>query len=91
MKVFISGPMTGIEEYNRPAFFIREEELKLNGHIALNPAVYPLGLKYDEYMALAFAMLNVCDAITFLPGSENSTGSLIERKYAEKLGLVIMH
>ena len=38
MKVYIAGPMTGLYEFNFPAFFQAEADLKLNGHECFNPA-----------------------------------------------------
>ena len=82
MKVFISGPMTGIEDFNRAAFNDAALEISRRGHVALNPAVLPDGLLHREYMQICIAMLKVADAIYQLPGWEKSTGALIEHDYA---------
>ncbi|EEC7734784.1 DUF4406 domain-containing protein, partial [Escherichia coli] len=44
VRVYIAGPMTGYENFNREAFHKVEEELKREGHTVLNPAVLPDGL-----------------------------------------------
>jgi hypothetical protein len=80
MKVFISGPMTGYEDYNRIVFNLKEAELK-KAHpdwVILNPAIHPDGLTHEEYMKLCFAMLDICDFIVVLPGWINSKGSKME-------------
>lgn len=37
-KIYIAGPMRGIKDFNFPAFFAAEEELKAQGYIVFNPA-----------------------------------------------------
>lgn len=38
MKLYIAGPMRGIDEFNFPAFFAAEERLNAEGHTCFNPA-----------------------------------------------------
>lgn len=38
MKVYISGPMTGLPEFNYPAFFAAAEALEARGYETINPA-----------------------------------------------------
>lgn len=38
MKIYIAGPMTGLPEFNFPAFFAAEERLKRAGYTTFNPA-----------------------------------------------------
>ena len=85
MKIYIAGPMTGIENYNREAFFGMADYLASFGHVCLNPANHPDGLTQKEYMHLCFAMIDVCDAIVMLKGWENSTGAKKEYNYAEQM------
>ena len=90
-KVYIAGPMTGIDDFNRPAFF--EMEKILNGHdrIALNPATLPGGLRQSEYMDICFAMIRAADAVVFLDGWKDSEGAKAEYAYAKKIGLPLYH
>ena len=37
-KIYIAGPMTGISEFNFPAFFAKEEELRSYDYTVFNPA-----------------------------------------------------
>lgn len=43
-KVYIAGPMTGLPEFNRPAFFAVADRLVSAGDVPLNPAILPNGL-----------------------------------------------
>lgn len=90
MKVYISGPTTGIKDYNFPAFFTAESKIKKLGILPLNPARNPVGLEYREYMDIAFAMVRSSDAIVTLPGWESSPGAKAEVAYAESIGLDII-
>ena len=44
MKTYIAGPMTGLPEFNRPAFNAAAKEIAASGHVPLNPAILPDGL-----------------------------------------------
>ena len=37
MRIYISGPMTGVAELNRPAFDAAEKRLTAQGHFVINP------------------------------------------------------
>ncbi len=50
VRVYIAGPMTGYENFNREAFHKAEEELKREGHTVLNPAVLPDGLTQPHWI-----------------------------------------
>lgn len=89
MKIYIAGPMTGIPEYNRPAFFQAAEDIAGQGHIPLNPAVLPDGLSEPDYMCVCLAMLQRADAVHMLDGWRNSQGARAEYGLARKLGLNI--
>ncbi|ELG9743281.1 DUF4406 domain-containing protein [Salmonella enterica subsp. enterica serovar Newport] len=68
MKIYIAGPMTGREKFNRDAFNKEADRLMKHGHTVLNPASLPDGLAQREYMDICFAMLRCADAIMMLPG-----------------------
>ncbi len=60
MKIYIAGPMSGLVEFNRPAFMFTAAKLTGRGHTALNPAILPDGLSQAEYMDIC---LQCCDAL----------------------------
>jgi hypothetical protein len=83
--VFISGPITGVDRYWE-AFEKADDELTARGFIALSPSRLPQGMTYQQYMRICMAMIDSADAVLFLPGSSGSTGSRLERQYAECVG-----
>jgi len=106
VRVYIAGPMAGIPGGNKEAFAARAEELRQAGHEPVNPwdidpeqhegpclggiptnendHLYGCNLRAD-IMQLMF-----CDAITLLPGWENSKGASTEEHVARSIGLPIM-
>ena len=90
MVVYISGPMTGLPNYNREAFFAAQKKLEADGHTVLNPAWMPDGLEDWEYFNIDFAMLGACDAIYMLKGWEKSNGAKKELGYAKIAGIKVL-
>ena len=88
--VYIAGPTTGYENFNRQSFHNVQHQLLMDGDVALNPANLPDGLTQGEYMDICFAMIRAADAIYLLNGYEESKGVMAELAYAEKLELEIV-
>ncbi|MBK4420864.1 DUF4406 domain-containing protein [Enterobacter hormaechei] len=91
MKIYIAGPMTGYENYNRPMFNAVAQQMLSGGHVALNPATLPDGLSQREYMDICLAMLRCADAIHMLHGWQESDGAVAEHAMAKKLGIKISY
>ncbi|QQQ14370.1 DUF4406 domain-containing protein [Aeromonas media] len=90
MKIFISGPMSGLPNFNRDAFNAEAHRLLGLGHVALNPAILPDGLEQHEYMAICIEMVKMADQLVMLPGWERSAGARAEHALAIKLGKAII-
>lgn len=90
MKIFISGPMSGLPNFNRDAFNAEAHRLLGLGHVALNPAILPDGLEQHEYMAICIEMVKMADQLVMLPGWERSAGARSEHALAIKLGKAII-
>lgn len=91
MKIYIAGPMTGLVEFNRPAFMFTAAKLTGHGHVALNPAVLPDGLTQAQYMDICLAMLRCAEVVYLLKGWEASPGARAEKALAEKLEMQIIY
>lgn len=87
MKVYISGAITGTDDYMK-RFAAAEKVITESGYTAVNPAKInsnlPEGTTYDEYMKLSMCLLEMCDAIYMLVGWQESNGAKMELKYAIK-------
>lgn len=88
-KVYISGPITGTENYME-RFEKAEKELTDRGYSVINPAKVnaqlPDDTTYEEYMKMSLIMLDMCDTIYMLRGWEKSKGSCAEYEYSKALG-----
>ena len=89
MRLHLSGPMTGIEHLNRPAFMDVASILRSMGHEPWNPheEVHP----DTEYrLALARNLSWICEEAqgqVLLPGWSDSRGSFTEAHAAQACGL----
>ncbi|MBU0641297.1 MAG: DUF4406 domain-containing protein [Planctomycetes bacterium] len=89
-RIYISGPMTGHEDHNFPAFHAAAQRFREAGWDVANPAENFGGrtdLPREAYLRADMAMLAQCDAIALLPGWERSRGATLEAVLARELGL----
>jgi hypothetical protein len=96
MKVYVSGPMTGIEDFNYPAFNYpafhdARDALKAAGHEVVSPADIPLRDDWDwiDYILVDIVHVFNCDGVATLPGCETSKGSRIECLIAQERGIPV--
>ena len=83
--LYIAGPMTGIPEFNYPAFNDAQRKLEAAGYTVLNPARQPDGLEYHQYLELALKDVFACDGIALLPSWRLSPGAQAEVALADAL------
>ena len=55
MRIYCSGPMTGVPDHNRPAFDAAAKRLREQGHFVINPAELSALFGTAEEVAEAFA------------------------------------
>lgn len=90
-RVYLSGPMTGLEHFNAPLFHEAAKELRDMGYMVSNPAEIPNCDSWLGYMRLAVAQLVTCDAVLLLPEWEFARSARIELSLAHDLGLLCVY
>ena len=92
-RIYISGPMTGMPEFNYPAFHAAARRLRQAGWDVINPAENFGGctdLPREVYMRLDVTHMVACSAIAMLPGWRTSRGARVEYLLAHELGMEIL-
>lgn len=91
-RIYIAGPMTGLPDFNYPAFNAAAARLRALGFEVENPAENPephCG-SWLGYMRMAIRQISQCDGVVLLPGWQQSKGARIEHQLATNLGLVVV-
>lgn len=94
VRIFISGPMSRVKEFNRPAFYEAEKEIR-----SIYPKAFifnPARLNFDDgtpkdYMTIDLSMLNLSTHIYMLIGWEKSKGAKLEHDLAQYYGMTIVY
>ena len=91
-RIYISGPITGVENFVE-IFLKKQLELEILGNEVVNPSllylIMPSSSTWQEYMDICIPLLKLCDKITMLKGYENSRGSCEELKCALQNGIML--
>lgn len=103
MKIYLAGPMTGLPEFNFPAFDRFADILSAAGYEVVNPAQMDRDVGFDptstvvskEFLRDALrrdlSAICECDGIAMLPGWEKSGGARVEWTLACHLGLKVLY
>lgn len=86
-RIYIAGPMTGLPDFNYPAFNAEAARLRALGYHVENPAENPGQQSWAAYMRVAIRQMLTCDTIALLPGWEQSKGARLELSIARRVGL----
>lgn len=81
LRLYLSGPMTGMPDFNRPAFCAAAERLRTRGFEVVNPAEFAPRhelMSWSDWMRIGVAELSRCDGVVALPGWRDSNGARIE-------------
>ena len=99
--LYIAGPMTGLPDFNYPAFYAAEDQLQSVGYRTLNPArsaarhdaprfaLPTAGSEWSDYMRNGINQLIRADGIALLPGWEDSRGARVELCLAYDLAMQV--
>jgi Domain of unknown function (DUF4406) len=88
--LYLSGPMTGIAEYNYPLFIDTAARLRNLGYPVYSPSDY--GLTSEDWVACMrrnITDLMKCDEVALLRGWERSNGSVREVTIADWLKMPV--
>lgn len=90
MRWYLSGPMTGLPDLNRPVFQHVAALIRSVGHDVLNPAeLCPPGITWKAAMHYDLAALKTAQGVICLPAWERSRGARIEVWIARRRGLPV--
>ena len=93
MLIYISGSVTNNDDY--AADFNKAEcWLKLNHYTPINPAKLDEALPkltYQQFMAIDYKLIELCDAIFMLDGWQKSKRAYAELSYAKSLGKKVIY
>ncbi len=91
-RIYIAGPMTGLPEFNFPAFNAKAVELRAEGWHVENPAEHGhvKGARWADYLRWDISRIVTCGAIYLLPGWETSKGAQLEVYIGKALGLTFL-
>lgn len=92
-KVFIIGAITNVPNYMEK-FAKAQKELEAQGYSVINPALVnynmPKDTTYEEYMKMAFTMLNMAGSVYMLKNWQQSCRCNREYGYALAKDMTIM-
>ena len=101
MRVYISGKMRGVQDYNRWKFAYWERRLKEEGFKTMNPMEIGDSIASPEdidssqdlvkkVLEADIDSLRMCDAIFMLRGWETSEGARMELRVALEMGIPVV-
>lgn len=91
MRVYLSGPMSGIPQNNFPAFAQHAAELRASGFDVVSPHEIQEAGTWELCLRADIRELCTCDAIALMSGWEASKGANLELHIAHRLGMKVMH
>lgn len=92
MRLYVIGPVTGIEGDNRAAFEAARTRLLLSGRfreVRIPHDFIPEGTPWEEAMRISIARLVESDAVASLEGAADSRGARLEAHIACELGVEV--
>lgn len=91
MRLYLAGPMSGIPDFNFPAFMAAAADLRSRGMDVVNPAEITAGsTDWCECMRKDIAALVTCEAVAVLPGWGRSRGAALEVHIAVALNMPVL-
>jgi ketopantoate reductase len=91
-RIYISGPMTGLPDFNRPAFTSATARLRALGLQVVNPVEINAHMKDPTWVACLQNDLRAlldCNVVVLLPDWQQSKGARLELMVARQLGMLV--
>ena len=92
MFVYLSGPVTGIDDYAE-RFNKAQEAVSGKGYDPVSPisvvALRGSIFTWSDCMKVCISLMEKCDCMVMLDGWRTSVGARIEHAWAEKIGLPV--
>ena len=92
--VYLSGPMTGLPDYNRAAFNLRAEAFRAAGYSVNNPAdisvTHGTDKAYEFYFKRALRMMLDADVVYVFGDTTQSRGVEMELQVAKMAGMQVV-
>lgn len=91
-RIYLAGPMTGLADWNYPAFHLAARFIRHAGIPVHNPAEQHGGrtdLPRETYLHDALINMLKCAAVVVLPGWETSAGARLEISAASAAGIPV--
>lgn len=90
-NLYLCGPMSGLPDFNYPAFHLAAARLRALGYQVTNPAEngLPKDAPWTQHMRADIKALVECDGLALLPGHEHSKGARVEIELALNLGITV--
>lgn len=92
---YLSGKMSGLPDFNFPAFNRWAARLRAEGFDVLNPAELDAQdtgpMEWADYLRRDIPQLLTCNAIAMIPGWETSKGARLEKHIAQELGMRVVY
>ncbi len=91
-RVYLSGPMSNMPDFNFPAFNTEAERLRALGYDVINPVdINPdTTTPYNECLRNDLKALLDCDTIAMLDGWMDSNGAHLEMHVAQRVGIRVV-
>lgn len=92
MRIYLSGPMSGLPDFGYPIFREHAARLRARGFDIIDPSENfggDSGRDRTEYMRLDVQHVLDAEAVAVLPGWEKSRGARLEVSIARELGLPV--
>ncbi len=89
---YLSGPMSGYPDHNRPQFNLCAQLLRERGYDVCNPVEFDEApdLPWSDYLRKDIRALMDCGGVITLPGWQESRGATLEVYVAHALGMQVL-